>query len=95
MSALLTTVGSVIALVTSALAAWGSWIKVSSDRRRGVGEAEMARSRFGLEALQAALNTKDTIITQYQEENNRLRVEVHDLKVEVERLQRRANRKTH
>lgn len=95
MSALLTTVGSVIALVTSALAAWGSWIKVSSDRRRGVGEAEMARSRFGLEALQAALNTKDTIITQYQEENNRLRVEVHDLKVEVERLQRRVNRKTH
>lgn len=95
MSALLTTVGSVIALVTSALAAWGSWIKVSSDRRRGVGEAEMARSRFGLEALQAALNTKDTIIAQYQEENNRLRVEVHDLKVEVERLQRRVNRKTH
>lgn len=95
MSTLLTTVGSVIALVTSALAAWGSWIKVSSDRRRGVGEAEMARSRFGLEALQAALNTKDTIITQYQEENNRLRVEVHDLKVEVERLQRRVNRKTH
>ena len=95
MSALLTTVGSVIALVTSALAAWGSWIKVSSDRRRGVGEAEMARSRFGLEALQAALNTKDTIIAQYQEENNRLRVEVHDLKVEVEHLQRRVNRKTH
>lgn len=95
MSALLTTVGSVIALVTSALAAWGSWIKVSSDRRRGVGEAEMARSRFGLEALQAALNTKDTIITQYQEENNRLRIEVHDLKVEVERLRRRVNRKTH
>lgn len=95
MSALLTTVGSVIALVTSALAAWGSWIKVSSDRRRGVGEAEMARSRFGLEALQAALNTKDTIIAQYQEENNRLRVEVHDLKVEVARLQRRTNRKTH
>ena len=91
MSALLTTVGSVIALVTSALAAWGSWIKVSSDRRRGVGEAEMARSRFGLEALQAALNTKDTIIAQYQEENSRLRVEVHDLKVEVERLQRRVN----
>lgn len=89
MSALLTTVGSVIALVTSALAAWGSWIKVSSDRRRGVGEAEMARSRFGLEALQAALNTKDTIIAQYQEENNRLRIEVHDLKVEVERLRRR------
>nr|DAY28249.1 MAG TPA: B-ZIP transcription factor [Caudoviricetes sp.] len=49
----------------------------------------MARSRFGLESLQAALNTKDTIIAQYQEENKRLRIEVHDLKVEVERLQRR------
>ena len=89
MTALLTTGGSVIALVTSVLAAWGSWVKVNADRKRGVGEAEMARSRFGLEALQAALNTKDTIITQYQEENNRLRIEVHDLKVEVERLQRR------
>lgn len=89
MTPLLTTVGSVIALITSALAAWGSWIKVSSDRKRGVGEAEMVRSRFGLESLQAALNTKDTIIAQYQEENNRLRIEVHDLKVEVERLQRR------
>lgn len=89
MAPLLTTVGSVIALVTSVLAAWGSWMKVNADRKRGVGEAEMARSRFGLEALQAALNVKDTIITQYQEENNRLRIEVHDLKVEVERLQRR------
>ena len=89
MTPLLTTVGSVIALITSALAAWGSWVKVSADRKRGVGEAEMARSRFGLESLQAALNTKDTIIAQYQEENNRLRIEVHDLKVEVERLQRR------
>ena len=89
MTPLLTTVGSVIALITSALAAWGSWVKVSADRKRGVGEAEMTRSRFGLEALQAALNTKDTIITQYQEENNRLRIEVHDLKVEVERLNRR------
>lgn len=89
MTPLLTTVGSVIALITSALAAWGSWIKVSSDRKRGVGETEMARSRFGLESLQAALNTKDTIIAQYQEENNRLRIEVHDLKVEIGRLQRR------
>lgn len=89
MTPLLTTVGSVIALITSALAAWGSWVKVSADRKRGVGEAEMVRSRFGLESLQAALNTKDTIIAQYQEENNRLRIEVHDLKVEVERLQRR------
>ena len=49
----------------------------------------MARSRFGLESLQAALNAKDTIIAQYQEENNRLRIEVHDLRVEVERLNRR------
>ena len=89
MTPLLTTVGSVIALVTSVLAAWGSWMKVNADRKRGVGEAEMARSRFGLEALQAALNVKDTIISQYQEENNRLRIEVHDLKVEVGRLQRR------
>mgnify|MGYP001694217519 FL=1 len=89
MAPLLTTVGSVIALVTSVLAAWGSWMKVNADRKRGVGEAEMARSRFGLEALQAALNVKDTIITQYQEENNRLRIEVHDLKVEVERLNKR------
>lgn len=85
----LTTIGSVLALVTSALAAWGSWVKVNSDRRRGVGEEEMNRSRFGLEALKAALDTKDTIIAQYQEENNRLRIEVHDLKVEVSRLQRR------
>ena len=89
MTPLLTTVGSVIALITSALAAWGSWVKVNSDRKRGVGEAEMARSRFSLESLQAALNAKDTIIAQYQEENNRLRIEVHDLRVEVERLQRR------
>ena len=89
MTPLLTTVGSVIALITSALAAWGSWVKVNSDRKRGVGEAEMGRSRFGLESLQAALNTKDTIIAQYQEENNRLRIEVHDLRVEVERLNRR------
>lgn len=89
MTPLLTTVGSVIALITSALAAWGSWVKVNSDRKRGVGETEMARSRFGLESLQAALNAKDTIIAQYQEENNRLRIEVHDLRVEVERLNRR------
>lgn len=89
MTPLLTTVGSVIALITSALAAWGSWVKVNADRKRGVGETEMARSRFGLESLQAALNTKDTIIAQYQEENNRLRIEVHDLRVEVERLNRR------
>lgn len=85
----LTTIGSVLALVTSALAAWGSWVKVNSDRRRGVGEEEMSRSRFGLEALKIALDTKDTIITQYQEENKRLRIEVHDLKVEIDRLQRR------
>lgn len=85
----LTTIGSVLALVTSALAAWGSWVKVSSDRRRGVGEEEMNRSRFGLDALKAALDVKDSIITQYREENNRLRIEVHDLKVEVDRLQHR------
>ena len=89
MNPLIPTIGSIIALITSALAAWGSWVKVNSDRKRGVGEAEMARSRFGLESLQAALNAKDTIIAQYQEENNRLRIEVHDLRVEVERLNRR------
>lgn len=89
MSPTLTTIGSVLALITSALAAWGSWVKVTSDRRRGVGEEEMSRSRFGLDALKAALDAKDTIITQYKEENNRLRIEVHDLKVEVGRLQRR------
>lgn len=89
MNPLITTIGSIIALITSALAAWGSWVKVNSDRRRGVGEEEMSRSRFGLDALKAALDSKDILIGQYKDEIARLRIQVHDLQVELDRLKRK------
>lgn len=83
----LTTIGSAVALVTSVLAAIGTFLKVLADRNQGIGDHELDQSKFGLDALQAAITVKDTLIKQYQEEIDRNRVQIQELLVRIDKLE--------
>lgn len=88
MTPALATLGSIVALITSILAALGTFLKVMADRRQGIGQVELDQSKFGLEALQAAITVKDAMIAEYKADLDKAKAEIARLDARVDELEK-------
>lgn len=77
------TITSVIALITALAASIPQIMKVLADRKRGIREAELQRSKREDEYWNNALKTKDVILDQYKAELARLYKRVAELEAEL------------
>lgn len=78
------TITSVAALITALLASIPQIIKVLADRKRGIREAELQKSKQDAEYWNNALKTKDVILDQYKAELARLYKRVAELEAELD-----------
>lgn len=78
------TITSVAALVTALLASIPQIMKVLADRKRGIREAELQKSKQDAEYWNNALKTKDVILDQYKAELTRLYKRVAELEAELD-----------
>lgn len=78
------TITSVVALITALAASIPQIMKVLADRKRGIREAELQKSKREDEYWNNALKTKDVILDQYKAELTRLYKRVAELEAELE-----------
>lgn len=78
------TITSVVALITALAASIPQIMKVLADRRRGICEAELQKSKQDAEYWTNALKTKDVILDQYKAELTRLYKRVAELEAELD-----------
>ena len=78
------TITSVIALITALAASIPQIMKVLADRKRGIREAELQKSKQDAEYWNNALKTKDVILDQYKAELARLYKRVAELEAELD-----------
>ena len=78
------TITSVAALITALLASIPQIMKVLADRKRGIREAELQKSKQDAEYWNNALKTKDVILDQYKAELARLYKRIADLEAELD-----------
>lgn len=78
------TITSVVALITALAASIPQIMKVLADRKRGIHEAELQKSKREDEYWNNALKTKDVILDQYKAELARLYKRVAELEAELE-----------
>ena len=78
------TITSVAALITALLASIPQIMKVLADRKRGIREAELQKSKREDEYWNNALKTKDVILDQYKAELTRLYKRVAELEAELD-----------
>lgn len=78
------TITSVAALITALLASIPQIMKVLADRKRGIREAELQKSKREDEYWNNALKTKDVILDQYKAELARLYKRVAELEAELD-----------
>lgn len=78
------TITSVIALITALLASVPQIMKVLADRKRGIRESELQKSKQDAEYWNNALKTKDVILDQYKAELTRLYKRVAELEAELD-----------
>lgn len=78
------TITSVIALITALAASIPQIMKVLADRKRGIREAELQKSKREDEYWNNALKTKDVILDQYKAELARLYKRVAELEAELD-----------
>lgn len=76
------TITSVVALITALAASIPQIMKVLADRKRGIREAELQKSKQDAEYWNNALKTKDVILDQYRAELARLYKRVAELEAE-------------
>lgn len=69
---ILTTIGSAVAIVVSLIGAVVTLQKTRTDRRQGIADTEMNQARLSLDTIKMALDARDSLIDQLQEENARL-----------------------
>ena len=77
------TITSVVALITALAASIPQIMKVLADRKRGIREAELQKSKQDAEYWINALKTKDVILDQYKAELARLYKRVAELEAEL------------
>lgn len=77
------TITSVVALITALAASIPQIMKVLADRKRGIREAELQKSKQDAEYWNNALKTKDVILDQYKAELTRLYKRVAELEAEL------------
>lgn len=78
------TITSVVALITALAASIPQIMKVLADRKRGIREAELQKSKQDAEYWNNALKTKDVILDQYKAELTRLYKRVAELEAELD-----------
>lgn len=78
------TITSVVALITALAASIPQIMKVMADRKRGIREAELQKSKQDAEYWNNALKTKDVILDQYKAELTRLYKRVAELEAELD-----------
>lgn len=78
------TITSVVALITALAASIPQIMKVLADRKRGIREAELQKSKREDEYWNNALKTKDVILDQYKAELTRLYRRVAELEAELD-----------
>lgn len=78
------TITSVVALITALAASVPQIMKVLADRKRGIREAELQKSKQDAEYWNNALKTKDVILDQYKAELARLYKRVAELEAELD-----------
>lgn len=78
------TITSVIALCTALLASVPQIMKVLADRKRGIRESELQRSKQDTEAWAEIIKAKDSLLKQYTDELTRLHKRVTELEAELD-----------
>lgn len=79
-----TTITSVIALVTALTASIPQIMKVLADRKRGIYESELQRSKQDTATWAEILKAKDSLLKQYTDELTRLHKRVTELEAELD-----------
>lgn len=78
------TITSIIALATALAASVPQIMKVLADRKRGIRESELQRSKQDTETWAEIIKAKDSLLKQYTDELTRLRKRVTELEAELD-----------
>lgn len=78
------TITSVIALATALAASVPQIMKVLADRKRGIRESELQKSKQDTDNWAELLKAKDILVKQYSEEITRLHKRVTELEAELD-----------
>lgn len=78
------TITSIIALATALAASIPQIMKVLADRRRGIRESELQRSKQDTETWAEIIKAKDSLLKQYTDELTRLQKRVTELEAELD-----------
>lgn len=78
------TITSILALATALTASIPQIMKVLADRKRGIRESELQRSKQDTDNWAEILKAKDVLVKQYSEEITRLHKRVTELEVELD-----------
>lgn len=76
------TITSIIALATALAASIPQIMKVLADRKRGIRESELQRSKQDTETWAEIIKAKDSLLKQYTDELTRLHKRVTELEAE-------------
>lgn len=78
------TITSVIALATALAASIPQIMKVLADRKRGIRESELQKSKQVTDNWAELLKAKDILVKQYSEEITRLHKRITELEAELD-----------
>lgn len=78
------TITSIIALCTALAASIPQIMKVLADRKRGIRESELQRSKQDTETWAEIIKAKDSLLKQYTDELTRLHKRITELEAELD-----------
>lgn len=78
------TITSVLALATALAASIPQIMKVLADRKRGIRESELQRSKQDTETWAEIVKAKDSLLKQYTDELTRLHKRITELEAELD-----------
>lgn len=78
------TITSVVALCTALAASIPQIMKVLADRKRGIRESELQKSKQDTETWAEIIKAKDSLLKQYSDELTRLHKRVTELESELD-----------
>lgn len=78
------TITSLIALATALAASIPQIMKVLADRKRGIRESELQRSKQDTETWAEIIKAKDSLLKQYTDELTRLHKRITELEAELD-----------
>lgn len=78
------TITSIIALATALAASVPQIMKVLADRKRGIRESELQKSKQDTETWAEIIKAKDSLLKQYTDELTRLHKRVTELEAELD-----------